>query len=215
MQHRFVEVWQELTDDDLESDLTLYPLQKAQRWPGAMIRLQSSDGADDDYEIYEMYLAAINAAQKKLWITQAYFAPNNMALRAIKQAARRGVDVRIILPGVLDQGLVYNSSRSRYETLLEAGVRLYEYKDRVLHAKTIVMDGQWATVGSANFDFRSFIHNTELNISVLDADFAQSLEMQFREDISNSNELELAAWRQRPLLDKLKEQSAKLLDYWL
>ncbi len=215
MQHRFIEAWRRLTGEDLESDLGLYPKQASQKWPGAMLRLQSSDGADSDYEIYEMYLAAIHAAQKNLWITQAYFAPNDTVLSAIKRAAKRGVDVRIILPGLLDQGLVYHSSRSRYEALLEAGVRLYEFEDRVLHAKTIVMDGQWATVGSANFDFRSFIHNNELNLSVLDTEFADTLQKQFLLDIAHSQEVELTAWRARPLSDKLKEQAARLLDYWL
>ncbi|MGB1582083.1 MAG: phospholipase D-like domain-containing protein, partial [Nevskiales bacterium] len=107
------------------------------------------------------------------------------------------------------------SSRSRYGELIEAGIKICNFEDRMLHAKTMVMDGLWSTIGSANLDFRSFIHNNELNISVLDTRFAQVLEAQFLKDLKTCKPVTLEQWQQRPLSDKLKEGFSRLLDYWL
>ena len=175
--------------------------------------LASAPGGDQD--IYAAYILAINAAVKSVHITCAYFVPDVQIMQALTRAARRGVDVKIILPGVLESGLVYYAGRSFYAELLAGGVRVYELQVAVLHAKTAVIDGIWSTVGSTNIDMRSFLHNYELNAVVLDAEFGLALESAFVEDLRYSNEVTAAQWAQRPLAERLKEWAARRLEYWL
>ena len=130
-------------------------------------------------------------------------------------AARRGVDVKVILPGVMESGLVFYAGRSFYEDLLASGVRVYELQIAVLHAKTAVIDRIWSTVGSTNIDMRSFMHNYELNAVVLDPEFGLALESAFEEDLRYSVEVSAEQWAQRPLAERLKEWAARRLEYWL
>ena len=109
--------------------------------------------------IYASYLAAISGSRSCVWITQAYFAPNREFRDLLEDAARRGVDVRLIVPANTDIGLLAHASRHQYMKLLASGVRIFEYEGTVMHAKTAVVDGVWSTVGSSNLDYQSFIHN--------------------------------------------------------
>ena len=144
--------------------------------------LDASGGEGEFSSIYHAYLRAMELATERIWITQAYFAPDERFVATLRDAARRGVDVRIILPGVSDIGVVLYASRSRYGELLREGVRLYESQGTVLHAKTAVIDGVWSTVGSSNLDYRSFLHNDEVNAIVLGQGFAGRMESQFLAD---------------------------------
>lgn len=168
-----------------------------------------------DQDIYAAYILAINAAVKSVHITCAYFVPDAQIMKALAQAAQRGVDVKIILPGVMESGVVFFAGHSFYEELLESGVRLYELQIAVLHAKTAVIDRLWSTVGSTNIDMRSFLHNYEMNAVVLDPEFGQALESAFEEDLRYSVEVTAAQWAQRPFADRLKEWAARRLEYWL
>ena len=180
-----------------------------------LVRILASAPKGGDPDIYTAYILAINAAEKSIHITCAYFVPDAQILQALTAAARRGVDVKIILPGVMESGLVFYAGRSFYTDLLASGVRVYELQIAVLHAKTAVVDRIWSTVGSANIDLRSFMHNYELNAVVLDPEFGLALESAFEEDLRYSVEVTAEQWNQRPLAERLKEWAARRLEYWL
>lgn len=175
--------------------------------------LASAPGGDHD--IYTAYILAINAAAVSVHITCAYFVPDVQILQALIQAARRGVDVKVILPGVTDSQLVFHAGRSFYSDMLDSGIRVYELQVAVLHAKTAVIDRLWSTVGSTNIDTRSFLHNYEINAVVFDNAFGLALESAFEEDLRFSTEVTPTQWAQRPLADRLKEWAARRLEYWL
>lgn len=175
--------------------------------------LASAPGGDQD--IYAAYILAIQAAETSVHITCAYFVPDAQILQALTQAARRGVDVKIILPGVMEGGVVFYAGHSFYTEMLDSGISLYELQIAVLHAKTAVIDGMWSTVGSTNIDTRSFLHNYELNAVVFDREFGTALESAFVEDLRFSTEVMPAQWAQRPLLNRFKEWAARRLEYWL
>ena len=152
---------------------------------------------------------------KSIHITCAYFVPDDQTLEALTDAARRGVDVQLVLPSVSDSGLVFHAGRAFYSRLLKSGVRIHELKLSVLHAKTAVIDGVWSTVGSTNIDTRSFLHNSEMNVIVMGDAFGGEMENAFKEDLRNSNEITRQAWEERPVSVRLKEWMARLWDYWL
>jgi phosphatidylserine/phosphatidylglycerophosphate/cardiolipin synthase-like enzyme len=137
------------------------------------------------------------------------------AMTALTDAAKRGVDVRLIVPGVSNHGLVFYAGRSRYEDLLESGVKLYERRGGMLHAKTAVIDGVWSTVGSTNLDLWSFARNDEVNAVILGREFADEMEAMFAADIEASNEIRREEWKGRPLTGHIKEWFSRLLSYWL
>ncbi len=171
---------------------------------------------DDEYSlIYATLISAIDNAETSVHITNAYFVPDPQLLTALLDAAARGVDVRLILPGNSDNWLVFNAARSHYEHLLAAGVKIYERRGPLLHAKTALIDGVWSTVGSANLDRRSFLHNQEINAVVLGADFGAQMQSMFDADIAASNNITLEAWDRRPIADHVREMSARAWAYWL
>ncbi len=171
---------------------------------------------DEPYSlIYATLLSAIGSAETSVQLTNAYFAPDPQLLAALEAAAARGVVVRLILPGQTDSWLVFHAGRGYYERLLRAGVRIFERRGVVLHSKTALVDGVWATVGSTNLDWRSFLHNHELNAVVLGAEFGAQVQAMFDADLAGSDEITLARWRQRPLSWRAKEVFARLWEYWL
>jgi len=182
---------------------------------GDLVRMVDSRGGDERTTLHEVIHAAVSLAGRRLWLTQSYFSPDPELLEAIAAAARRGVDVRIVLPAHSDAPLVLAASRSHYDQLLQAGVRIFERKDSVLHAKTMVVDGVWSTVGSSNFDYRSFLHNNEANAVIVGPGFARQMERLFERDLQHSVELTLESWRRRPLHERLKETFGSLFRYWL
>src|SRR6185369_8054568 len=124
------------------------------------------------------------SATKSIYISNAYFVPDSDTLRALEGAVRRGVDVRVIVPGEInDVPIVRHASRMHYDLMLRRGIRIFEYQPTMMHAKTMVVDGIWSTVGSSNFDDRSFRLNDEVNVNVYDEGIAAKLEEMFREDL--------------------------------
>jgi len=166
-------------------------------------------------EIYKSLMVAINEARKSVHITSAYFVPDQQVVDALIAAAKRGVDVKLVLPGVSDHGLVMYAGQAFYEQLLEGGVKIFQLQVAVLHAKTAVIDGAWSTIGSANIDRRSFIHNYELNVVVIDPAFGRDMESAFNEDLRDSKEVTLEKWRDRPWADRIKEWASRLTEYWI
>jgi cardiolipin synthase len=168
-----------------------------------------------DSEIYKSFVVAIREAKKSIHITSAYFVPDPQIVHELSAAARRGVDVKLVLPGVTDHGLVFHAGRAFYDELLDNGVKIYELQIAVLHAKAAVIDGAWSTVGSANIDRRSFLHNYELNVVILDPAFGMEMESAFNEDLRDSKQVTVEQWRKRPWADRLKEWAARLTEYWI
>jgi cardiolipin synthase len=110
---------------------------------------------------------------------------------------------------------VFHAGRSHYSELLDAGVKIYERQEALLHAKTIVVDGVWSTVGSSNFDWRSFLHNEELNAVILGWDFGRQMEAMFEDDLRGSVRIDREQWARRPVNDRMKEWVGRLWEYWL
>ncbi|MDP3822747.1 MAG: cardiolipin synthase [Burkholderiales bacterium] len=171
---------------------------------------------DDAYSlIYATLISAINSAEREVLLTNAYFVPDPQLVASMKDAVARGVDVKLILPARTDSALVFHAGRSHYSELLQAGIKIYERKNALLHAKTALIDGVWSTVGSTNLDWRSFLHNQELNAVVLGAEFGQRMRLAFDEDVAQSQQITLEAWERRPLDLRVKEVFGRLWQYWL
>jgi cardiolipin synthase len=171
---------------------------------------------DEAYSrIYVTLISAINSAETNIYLTNAYFVPDPQLIEALKDAAKRGVDVRIILPSHTDFWAVFHAGRSHYGELLRAGVKIYERQGPLLHSKTVTIDGVWSVIGSTNLDWRSFVHNNEIDAVVLGDRFTQEMLAMFEEDLAQSRAIDLDRWERRPLGMRMKEWSARLWDYWL
>jgi cardiolipin synthase len=215
LQWEFLSHWanqQAAPREDNLSDSNFFPPQ--QPAGDSLLRVLASE-PEGAQEIYRAYLLAIRSAKKSVHITMAYFAPDPLILRALQDAARRGVDVTLVLPAVRESSLVFYAGHALYSELLHSGIHLYQLQEAVLHAKTAVIDSLWSTVGSANMDTRSFLHNHELNVVVFDAAFGQAMESAFAEDLRLSRPMTLAEWEQRGWTDRLKEWLASRFAYWL
>ena len=178
------------------------------------VRVLATDPGSNS-EIYKSLMVAINEAKKSVHITSAYFVPDQQVVDALIAAAKRGVDVKLVLPGVSDHGLVMYAGQAFFEQLLEGGVKIFQLQVAVLHAKTAVIDEAWSTIGSANIDRRSFIHNYELNVVIIDPAFGRDMESAFNEDLRDSKEVTLEKWRDRPWADRIKEWASRLTEYWI
>ena len=182
---------------------------------GELVRAIGST-PDDDYSlIYATLISAIRAAESSVHLTNAYFVPDPQLLAALKDAAARGVDVSIILPGNSDSWLVFNAGRSYYAELLAGGVKIYERRGPLLHAKTASIDGVWSTVGSTNLDWRSFLHNDEVNAVILGQEFGAQMRRVFDADLAASDAITPERWRARAIGDHAREMAARLWAYWL
>jgi cardiolipin synthase len=157
------------------------------------------------FDIYTMLVLAIAAARRSILITNPYFLPDAALGDALVRAVDRGVRVVLLAPGPIDYALARHASRTNFGWLLRGGVEIHEYQPALLHAKTMVIDGLWSTVGSANVDNRSFAINDELNLAMLDADVARRLEAVFADDLGRSRRVDLARWRSRGLRDRVLE----------
>ncbi len=180
-----------------------------------VVRAIGSSPEESFSQIYATLLSAIGSAESSVRITNAYFVPDPQLLTALEAAALRGVDVSLILPSQTDSWLVFHAGRRSYDQLLLAGVRIFERRGVILHSKTALIDGVWATVGSTNLDWRSFLHNHELDAVVLGAGFGRQVQAMFDKDLASSDEVTLAQWRRRPLDVRIKEVFAQAWEYWL
>jgi cardiolipin synthase A/B len=168
-----------------------------------------------DPVIYVALISAIKSAEDYVHLANAYFVPDHQLIEALENAAQRGVDVELILPSKSDSWLTLYAGRSHYEDLLEHGVKIFERRGAIVHSKTAVIDGVWSTVGSTNLDWRSFLHNDEINAIILGTDFAQQMEAWFRADRRDSAQVDVREWRHRSPLSRIKEWGARLWQYWL
>lgn len=180
-----------------------------------VVRAIGSSPDEPFSRIYATLLSAIASAERSVQLANAYFVPDPQLLAALEAAAARGVDVTLILPGQTDSWLVWHAGRSSYERLLQAGVKIFERRGAILHSKVALIDGVWATVGSTNLDWRSFLHNHELNAVVLGAEFGLQVQALFDRDRSESDPITLDQWQQRGLRPRLQEAFARVWEYWL
>jgi cardiolipin synthase len=211
LQRLFAESWQEAggAPRELREAGEFRPAGKT------LVTIVGNSSDSDDRSLYGTYLAAFSCASRRLWITHAYFAPNEELLQAMTDAAERGVDVRLIVPSFSDSTLVLNATQATYTRLLNSGVKIYELKDALLHAKSVVIDGTVSIVGSANLDMRSFLHNEEVNAVVIDRDVGQRMEQVFEKDQKAARPVELERWEKRSTWQRFKEFWVSLFRYWI
>ena len=161
--------------------------------------------------IYVTLISAIRNAETNVYITDAYFAPDSQMLESLETAARRGVDVRLLLPGKTDQPLIGPAARAHFSELLDAGVKIYLWQGQMLHAKTATIDGVWSTVGSSNLDWWSIARNDEINTVVLSVRFGGQMNDSFMHDLKNSEQIDATVWEQRSALERIDEAIARSL----
>jgi cardiolipin synthase len=207
LQRLFLEQWARERKDSPLAGARYYP----QLGPAGSEIVRAIAGSPDDGvdALYVALISAIDNAETQVRITNAYFVPARELREALENAARRGVDVRLVLPSRSDSWLVTNAARSYYDELLSAGVKIYEREGRLLHAKTASIDGVWSTVGSTNLDWRSLVHNDELNAVVLGPEFAAAMDRAFADDVAHSRAITLAQWRDRSFLGRAREAAAR------
>jgi cardiolipin synthase len=172
-----------------------------------IVRVQSS-APEEFSRIYVTLISAILNAERNIYITDAYFAPDSQMLEALEGAARRGVDVRLLLPGKTDQPLIGPAARSHFSELLNAGVKIYLWQGKMLHAKTATIDGVWSTVGSSNLDWWSIARNDEINTVVLSVGFGQQMKDMFTSDLGDAREINSERWQRRSVLKRFEETIA-------
>lgn len=159
-----------------------------------------------------MFMLAITAARRSIDITSSYFVPDDMTLKALASAAQRGVRVRVLVPGrIMDVPSLRRASQAHWGRLLRAGVQIFEYQPTMMHAKVVTVDQYWTSVGSANFDNRSFRLNDEANLNVFSEAVAHEQRRQFEQDLSLARPMSLKSWRRRPLRRRLQESLVLLL----
>ena len=202
LQGAFAENWLESTGNVLGGD-PYFPRQPRTGTIAAQVVRSSPSGGS--FAMYTAFLLAMSSARQSIYITNPYFLPDSRMVRALMEARARGVRIVVLLPGAIDNNLVRHASRARFGELLAAGVEIYEYQAGLLHAKTMVIDGIWATVGSANLDSRSFSLNDELNLVVYSRDVAGQLEKVFADDLTYSRKVDYEQWRNRSPFHRLLE----------
>jgi cardiolipin synthase len=201
MQATFMTNWIKARSQVQHSEPYFPALENAGSQYAQMFHSSPEEGSED---IRLMYLLSIAAARRTLFLEQAYFLPDDLVTDMLVAAAQRGVRIEVVVPGpLIDTKLVRRASQSRWGRLLQAGIRIYEFQPTNFHCKIMVADGRWSSVGSTNFDSRSFRLNDEANLNVYDAPFATQLERTFEADKKRSREITYEAWKNRPAYEKV------------
>jgi cardiolipin synthase len=192
------------------------PLEQSERLAAVMpvgmeiVRAIGSTPNDPYSAIYLTLISAIVNADRQVYLVNAYFVPDPQLVKALVDAAARGVDVRLILPGYSDSATTFYAGRSHYSELLRGGVKIYERQGALLHAKTAIVDEVWSCVGSSNLDWRSALDNDEINAVILGRDFGAQMQAAFAADLAASTQIDLAGWQHRSWMLRTKEWFAGL-----
>jgi cardiolipin synthase len=202
LQKLFLKHWQEQKGPPLDPALYL-PVIRPQG--SEVVRIIGSTPDEKTPRFYVTLLSAIRNAEKNVWLSAAYFVPTDQEEEDLIAAGRRGVDVRLLLPSDSDSKMALAVGRSHYGYLLEAGVKIYEVQNEVLHSKTASIDGVWTAVGSSNFDPRSVVFNDEVDAIVLGSATADDFERMFQKDLAHARMIDRETWRRRPLSQRLLE----------
>jgi cardiolipin synthase len=209
LQAAFMDNWMQATGAVLHGE-DYFPRLAPRGEHHAQVFLSSPGGGAESMQL--MYLLSITAASKSIRLSMSYFVPDDVAIDTFVAALERGVKVQIITPGRhIDTEIVRKASRASWGRLLEAGAEIYEYQPTMFHCKVMVVDDLWVSVGSTNFDNRSFAVNDEANLNVFDAQFAKRQAQIFEQDLARSRRITLNEWQQRPWREKLMEHTAGLL----
>ncbi len=209
MQSAFMDNWIETRSEVLHGENYFPDLEPAGRHVAQVFQSSSNGGSES---VRLMYLLSIAAAARSIRLASAYFVPDRLSVRMLVSAQRRGVQVEIIVPGQhTDTQLVRQASRGRWGPLLEAGVAIHEYQPTMYHTKVMVVDDCWVSVGSTNFDTRSFRLNDEANLNIMNSEFASSQVREFERDKSRSRRITLEAWQARPWRERAQDRLAGLL----
>jgi cardiolipin synthase len=209
MQGAFMDNWTEITGHVLHGEEYFPPL-KAVGSHRAQVFTSSPGGGSDSMQL--MYLLSVAAARRSIDLAAAYFVPDNVEVKTLVEAMQRGVRLRIIVPGPhIDAEIVRRASRARWGELLEAGAEIHEYQPTMFHCKVMIVDETWTSVGSTNFDSRSFSVNDEANLNIYDRDFARRQVRDFENDLKRARKVSLDEWRDRPWSEKLLENAMGLL----
>jgi cardiolipin synthase len=201
-QKLFLDTWQRQEGATL-SDRNYFPTPREEG--NSLVRVLGSTPGEANRLTFIMYAVAITFAENSLHMTNAYFAPDSQILKALSDAAKRGVDVKIILPGITDRSLAQYAGQYYYSDLLKSGVKLYKRRNVLLHSKTLIIDSVWSTVGSTNMEWWSFSTNEEVNAVILSREFAAEMEKMFAQDLAESDEIRWEEWKRRPLVVKIRE----------
>lgn len=164
---------------------------------------------------YATLVSAIQHAEKEIYLSSAYFVPTDDQKTMLIKAAERGVSVHLFLPGLSDSAVAMRVQHSHYEDLLKKNIHIYESETEVLHAKTVTIDGVWSVVGSSNFDYRSAASNHEIDVVILGTKTADALQQKFQRDIQKAKKIELSTFKQRPFVEKIKEQFYRIFQQYL
>jgi cardiolipin synthase len=206
MQFAFMDNWVK-SRGELLTGLDYFP--KVDGRGDQLVQVMKSSPSEGSSAVKLLYIVSIVSATKSIYINSAYFVPDRDTMRALEGAVRRGVDVRVIVPGEFtDVPVVRHASRFYYGGMLRRGIRIFEYQPTMMHAKTMVVDGIWTTIGSSNFDDRSFRLNDEVNVNIFDETVAGAMEQMFFEDLARSEEVTRKRWLKRPWWDRVKERVA-------
>ena len=205
---RFIMDWRFTTREKLEAVPAVFHENNSGD-KGIQIVSSGPDGPKE--EVKRAFMRMITYAQKNVYVQTPYFIPDSSIIESLKMAAQSGIDVRVMIPCMPDHIFVYWATYSYVGDLIKSGVRVFIYDEGFLHAKTLVVDGQVATVGSTNFDNRSFRLNFETNAFVFDEEFAQLMERTYEKDMENGHELTVDEYEKRSVLIKIKESIARLL----
>jgi cardiolipin synthase len=208
----FLRLWREQTGEQARRPRRL---RSAARAGSALARVLVNRTRAWRHRIANAMRRAVRRASRSIDVSNCYFLPDLWTRRALRHAARRGVRVRVLVPWRSDVEIVRYAGRRLFDELLSSGVRIFEYQDAVLHAKSLVVDGVWSAIGSYNMDPVSFHHNLEVSLNVVDPEFGAQLERSFEMDLQCSREIRLEEWRRRPLWSRLFERAAFQLRYWL
>lgn len=173
--------------------------------PGVPVLPIFASSAKGRRKMRKILYYSINNARKSIYLTTAYFTPSRRMLHILEAAVARGVDVKLLLPGISDISAAHFAGRAFFSRLLRSGIEIYTYNGVILHAKTSVFDETWSIIGSANLDFRSLRRNDEGNVGIIDSSFGKQMTGIFRDDLTRSEKITLEQWNKRPFHEKLRE----------
>jgi cardiolipin synthase A/B len=208
LQSAFMDEWMETTGEVLHDQRYFPPIEPAGSRAAQLFKSSPEGGSES---MHLMYLLSIVASERSIRIATSYFVPDDLIVRALLDARRRGVQIQIILPGPhMDVEIVRSASRAGWGPLLQAGIEIYEFQPTMYHVKQMIVDDLWTSIGSANFDNRSFSLNSEANLNVLDAEFAAEQVRVFELDLRQSRRITFEMWRSRPLHEKIIEGASSI-----
>src|SRR5690606_35955026 len=210
LQSSFVLSWNFAANDSKEIEEILRPKQKSDTQKPVAVQIAASGPNSDWANIMEAMFCAINSAHKSILITTPYFIPNSSILTALTTAARSGVEIKIIIPYESDSVVAQYATDSYIDECLNSGISLYRYRKGFIHAKTLVIDDMFSSIGTANMDYRSFSMNFEINALIYNKEFNQQMRSQFHLDLQECEEVTLERWENRNLIRRLKESFSRL-----